>query len=125
MVEKTPDKDAKINSVYQKFKDCFNKVIMTLYHYETSEEIPNKNLNQSYIIQKKLPSIKINTAQLTLMLVLSFTKHSLQKGKNNFVRQQILFKNWRFDKLSFFLQLKNQQEIFEQWEPQFIQIQKL
>ncbi|CAD8208999.1 unnamed protein product [Paramecium pentaurelia] len=54
---KTPDKYAKINSVYQKFQDYFDQMIMTLHNYETPKEIPNKFSSQNYAIRSVLADL--------------------------------------------------------------------
>ncbi|CAD8209221.1 unnamed protein product [Paramecium pentaurelia] len=57
MVEKIPDQYAKINSIYQKFQDGFDQIIMTLHHYETPKEIPDKISNQNYAIRSVLADL--------------------------------------------------------------------
>ncbi|CAD8133593.1 unnamed protein product [Paramecium octaurelia] len=122
MEEKTPDKESKINAVFEQFTSLFGQLIITVHPYGTPGEIPGKCSNNNYGIRsvyahlrQSEPNFDPNKYFVTNFDVDTiFHKNFLdiqmmnilkEKDRNNFVWQPVLFYNWGLDKLSVFTRI--------------------
>ncbi|CAD8211648.1 unnamed protein product [Paramecium octaurelia] len=122
MEEKTPEKETKIDAVFEQFKDCFDQLIVTIHPYGTPGEIPGKCSNNNYAIRSVLAHLQKNDPNFdpSKYFVTNFDVDTIfhksfldiqmmnilkEKDRNNFVWQPVLFYNWGLDKLSFFTRI--------------------
>ncbi|CAD8191165.1 unnamed protein product [Paramecium octaurelia] len=122
MEEKTPDKESKINAVFEQFTNSFGKLIITVHPYGTPGEIPGKCFNNNYGIRSVYAHLRqseqnfdpnkyfvtnfdVDTIFHKNFLDIQMMNILKEKDRNNFVWQPVLFYNWGLDKLSVFTRI--------------------
>ncbi|CAK92135.1 unnamed protein product (macronuclear) [Paramecium tetraurelia] len=122
MEEKTPDKESKINAVFEQFTNFFGKLIITVHPYGTPGEIPGKCSNNNYGIRSVYAHLKQSEPNFdpNKYFVTNFDVDNIfhknfldiqmmnilkEKDRNNYVWQPVLFYNWGLDKLSVFTRI--------------------